>query len=509
MKFNKNIIIFGTFLFVLILLAFSVKGHKGNPIYNQTEHDKLVGGPFESTNSSSRYALVEAIVENKTFFFNNSQAQFSAADIVSYNGKIFSVFTPGVSFAALPFYILGKQIGMPQLFTYFSTILFALINLYLVTKLGRKFGAGFYEALIGGILFIFGTNALSYALTLTQHHISTTLILLALLNAISERTFVKNILFGLLYAAGLLMDIPNGLMMLPLAIYVLYRHISFSEIGNKIKLSVKLNIIALLIGLVALVSVFAWYNFQTTGSLTRFAQSIGRVDFVEEGVVQKRKESAKENPFEKKSFYNTRKQLNGFYVLFVSNERGWLYYSPIVVIGILGFIYSLRKKETKTLVILAVSIILFCFVSYASFGDPWGGWSFGSRYLIPASALICAGIGVAIQKYKKNLLFILIFLVLLVYSVSVNSLGAMTTSAIPPKVEAIELSTPIPYTYEYNLNLMEENRSSSLLYNIFFYNITSFRGYLIGYIIAVVMLIEALYIMSIVKKSNTLEYEKN
>ena len=509
MKFNKNIIIFGTFLFVLILLAFSVKGHKGNPIYNQTEHDKLVGGPFESTNSSSRYALVEAIVENKTFFFNNSQAQFSAADIVSYNGKIFSVFTPGVSFAAIPFYLAGKQIGMPQLFTYFSTILFVLINLYLVTKLGRKFGAGFYEALIGGILFIFGTNALSYAFTLTQHHISTTLILLALLNAVSERTFVKNILFGLLFAAGLLMDIPNGLMMLPLAIYVLYRHISFSEIGNKIKLSVKLNIIALLIGLVALISVFAWYNFQTTGSLARFAQSIGRVDFTKEGVVQKRKESVKIDPFEKKSYYNTRKQLNGLYILLISNERGWFYYSPIIVIGILGLIYSSRKKETKTLALLAVSIILFCFVSYASFGDPWGGWSFGSRYLIPASALVCAGIGVAIQKYKKNYIFILIFLVLLVYSVSVNSLGAMTTSAIPPKVEAVALSTHIPYTYKYNLNLMEENKSSALLYNIFFYNVTSLKGYLIIYIAAIVMLIEALYILSVVKKSNIKDYEKN
>lgn len=505
MKFNKNIIILGTFLFVLILLAFSVKGHRGNPIYNQTEHDRLVGGPFESTNSSSRYALVEAIVKNKTFFFNNAQAQFSAADIVSYNGKIFSVFTPGVSFIAIPFYLAGERIGIPQLFTYFSTILFVLINLYLVTKLGRKFGAGFYESLIGGILFIFGTNALSYAFTLTQHHISTTLILLALLNAISERTFVKNILFGLLYGAGLLMDIPNGLMMLPLAAYVLYKQVSFDEISNKIKLSVKLNFIVLLIGLIPFLSLFAWYNYQTTGSYTKFAQSIGRVDFTKEGVVEKRKESVKIDPFEKKSYYNTRKQLNGFYILLISNERGWLYYSPIVAIGMLGLIYSFRKKETKTLVLLAVSIILFCLVSYASFGDPWGGWSFGSRYLIPASALACAGIGVAIQKYKKNYIFILIFLVLLVYSVSVSSLGAMTTSAIPPKVEAVALVEPIPYTYEYNLNLMGENKSSSLFYNIFFYNATSFKSYLIGYIAAVVMLTEALYILSVVKKNNNLK----
>lgn len=480
---DKKITVFVIFIISLVLLAFSIKDQKSD-----------VGGPFETSNSRSRYALTEAIVENNSITFNQKQAQFAAPDLVGYNGKLFSVFTPGVSFVGVPFYIFGKQFGAPQIFTYLSTLFFALFNICLITKLGRKLGAGVYESLIGGILFIFGTNAFIYSLTFTQHHLSTAVILMAILNALSNRTFINNILFGMLFGAGILMDIPNGLMMLPIAVYVLYKHVSFYEESDKIKLSIKLNFVALVIGLIPFLSLFALYNYQLTGSYTKFSQSLGRADITKEGeVIQRQKESKVQNPFEKGSFYNTRKQLNGIYILLVSNERGWLYYSPIIVIGILGLIIASRKKEAKTLVNLFVAVILFCFISYASFADVWGGWSFGPRYLIPASALACTGIGIAIQKFKKNLLFFLIFIVLAIYSIFVNTLGAMTTSAIPPKAEAAALSKPIPYTYEYNLELAEMNKSSSLFYNLFFYNYYSLGEYLASFIWVVTIIILTLY----------------
>src|SRR3990167_3078930 len=95
MKNKLTIILF--FICTIFLLGMSVKGDIGNPIYFQTEKDRVVGGPFESTNSTSRYALVEAIVENGTVLFNHEQAQFSAPDLVSFDEKLFTIFTPGVS----------------------------------------------------------------------------------------------------------------------------------------------------------------------------------------------------------------------------------------------------------------------------------------------------------------------------------------------------------------------------------------------------------------------------
>ncbi|MBI2009891.1 MAG: hypothetical protein HYS86_01805 [Candidatus Chisholmbacteria bacterium] len=488
-------------LLAIALMAGVTKGHKGNPIYNQTENSKLLGGPFETTNSSSRYALVEAMAENKTFFFTDKQAAFSASDIASHNGKIFSVFTPGVSFVALPFYLLGKQVGMPQLFTYFSTAIVAILNLFLVFKLARKLGAGFYESLMGGGLFLFGTNALAYALTLTQHHLSTMFILLALLNSFSKRTWINNLGFGLLYGAGLLMDIPNGLMMLPLVGYILFKHWFWSEGAGQLLFSVKLRFLALALGLMPLLGVFAWYNYQLTGSPTTISQSLGRVDFtVDQGIIQRNKESNRADEYEQRSFYNTRSQSRGLYILLVSNERGWLYYSPMVVVGILGLIIGFRNKETRTLVALAAAVGLFCLISYTSFGDPWGGWSFGPRYLIPASAIVSAGVSVALSRFKKNVPFVVTFFALAIYGVAVNSLGAMTTSAIPPKVEAVNLPDPIPYTYEYNLGLLEQDKSSALVYNLYLYESVSFRDYWLAYISAASVIVAGLYVVSLFSK---------
>jgi len=64
--------------------------------------------------------------------------------------------------------------------------------------------------------------------------------------------------------------------------------------------------------------------------------------------------------------------------------------------------------------------------------------------------------------------FIPIFVVLAAYSIGVNVLGVMTTTQIPPKVEALNLPNPIPYTYVYNWQLMtERNLNSSLVYNLY------------------------------------------
>src|SRR5205085_877722 len=103
------------------------------------------------------------------------------------------------------------------------------------------------------------------------------------------------------------------------------------------------------------------------------------------------------------------------------------------------------NKEKRNITILILGTILINIVLYGMFDDPWGGWSFGPRYLLPAEALLVTCIGPVIQKYKQNWFFICVFLFLASYSVWVASLGALTTNAIPPKQEAMALVSPIPY----------------------------------------------------------------
>src|SRR3989344_5278847 len=145
-RFLPKTIFIATLVLVVILSAGVVKGDKGNPLFFQkeTERDARVGGPFESTNNSSRFVLTEAIVEDQTLFLNEQRARFSSPDLVKVGDKYVSIFTPGISFMAVPFYIIGKVFGLPQLFSYLLTTVLALLNLLLIAYLATKTGVSKY-----------------------------------------------------------------------------------------------------------------------------------------------------------------------------------------------------------------------------------------------------------------------------------------------------------------------------------------------------------------------------
>jgi hypothetical protein len=127
------------------------------------------------------------------------------------------------------------------------------------------------------------------------------------------------------------------------------------------------------------------------------------------------------------------------------------------------------------------------------FGDPWGGWSFGARYMIPVNALLSILVGVAFYRFVKNPIFISLFFILLIYSLSVNTIGAVTTASVPPRVEALTLPNPVPYTYEYNLLRLYNNLSSSFVYNSTFSGSISLTNYTVALIAFELFAIFSLY----------------
>lgn len=469
------------FIIILLLLTFSIKGKSGDPVWYQTAdtRDSLVGGPFESTNNTSRYVLTEAIAENQSFSFTLEQAKFAVPDVSGSNGKFFSLFSPGVSLLSLPFYYFGKLVGLPQLFSYFSVSLFAVLNVYLIYLIARKLGSGIYTALISGFLFLFGTNAYAYALSFTQHHMSTTIVLLGVLNALGKRTLLNNILLGALTGVGLLLDIPNIIFLAPIFVYILFKHFTLNNKEQKTRLSFNPNIVGIILGIIPFVLFLGFYNQTLTGSPTSIAQFVGRtedpllIDKTETVIVEDTKPNGIQLPFE------SRRLLNGFYILLISDERSWIYYSPVVLFGVGGFILLYKRKETKNVAVLCISTIGIIILTYAMFIDPWGGWSYGARYLIPAAGILAIGIAPLLDKYKRNYFFIPLFFTLAGFSIYINTLGAYTTSSIAPKVEAVNLETPIPYTYEYNFQLLEkQNLSSSLFYDLYFSKTFSSKDYI-------------------------------
>lgn len=458
------------FLGTLAILLLTYKGDASS--LDNASRNTGIGTPFEATNTSSRFALTEAIVENQSFELTEAQARFSAPDLIYVNGKFFSIFTPGISFLAIPWYMLGKYWTTPEFTTFGLNILLALFNVLLIIRLVRTLTNSWTASLFAALTFLFATNAHAYALTLTQHHGAILVVLLGIFAALRKPGWLNGIWFGILCGVGLLFDFPNLFLLLPIGLHMVGNYVPLTKSGEKVTVNFKLSIISIAIGLLPLLALYGWYNQLTVGSPTGVAQFVGRTDYFDSAEQKAERELRHANYDEWQSSlpFSTRLQLQGTHILLTSDERSWLYYSPIVLLGFLGLWYGSRNPEQKTVTYLSVFILLMNLLVYISVGDPWGGWSFGPRYLLPGAALLSIFVGVLVARWQRFLPGLLLVGYLLSTSVWISSMGALTSAHIPPKQETIALGNDLPYTWALNQRLLSQNKSSSFAFNVWLHD---------------------------------------
>lgn len=141
-----------------------------------------------------------------------------------------------------------------------------------------------------------------------------------------------------------------------------------------------------------------------------------------------------------------------------------LRFTPVLLLGFVGLFLAVKKKVQH--VGLLTAIIGFNVLLYAMWDDPYGGWAFGSRYLIPAYAIFAIFVSLLLTFWKRYDVFLLFFFALLMYSQAVNSLGALTSNSNPPKVEilALEKQTNQKQEYTYARNILELHKNYSQAY---------------------------------------------
>jgi hypothetical protein len=129
-------------------------------------------------------------------------------------------------------------------------------------------------------------------------------------------------------------------------------------------------------------------------------------------------------------------------------------------------------------------------------GDPYGGWAFGARYLIPAYAILSIYIATLLTRFGKNRLFIFIFFIVLTYSVIINTLGAVTSNSNPPQIQAASLSelthSKVSYTYMRNVNDLNGNYAKSFIFQTYARNYLSawqYYSYLAIFLLTVTSLV--------------------
>jgi glycosyltransferase involved in cell wall biosynthesis len=463
--------------FFALVLMFSLRGIAGNPTHETLNDPKWKEeGPLELSPDRGRFALTFSIVEDHSLKFSLPVARFTTPDlgITPDKRNYVSLFAPGLSFLAMPGYVLGRVFGMAQVGTFAVVALFALLNVLLIRAIAMRLGASATSASLGAFAFLFATPAFAYAVTLYQHHVSTFFILLAIYALMRWNNLWSLSLVWFLCAASIVVDNPNVFLMFPIGIFALGRVLWFEERGRG-RHALVLRPLALytLAVMFVPISLFLAFNYASHGDALKLSGTLQAVKVVGEdgrpaaSVLDKPVAEPKtEQEKTAAGFFRTRNLLNGLYTHFISPDRGIIEFAPVVLLGIFGFIWLYRNNvpfANLLLAVIGVNILL-----YSMWGDPWGGWAFGSRYLIPTYALLGIGVGLALTAHRKSEMFLIMFVILASYGLWVNSLGAVTSSRNPPQVEVLALEAVTnkeeKYTWMRNLQFLEMNRSKAFMF---------------------------------------------
>src|SRR3989344_863216 len=132
-----------TILLLLILATgvylTTIRGTIGNPVIGKDSGPLAKAtGPFESSHERAPYALLVSLVENNSLSLTKTLVDFASPDTVFTGDKYFIIFPPGISIAAIPFYLLGKSYNAAQLFTFGGMMIFAVINLVFIFLISNK-----------------------------------------------------------------------------------------------------------------------------------------------------------------------------------------------------------------------------------------------------------------------------------------------------------------------------------------------------------------------------------
>jgi hypothetical protein len=132
----------------------------------------------------------------------------------------------------------------------------------------------------------------------------------------------------------------------------------------------------------------------------------------------------KNNPLNILNLSSIKKGLN---VLLVSPDRGLFVFTPVFILSLFGYWRFFRKKNHEKMFLLYAPLLTI--LVYAMFGDPWGGWAFGARYLLPVMAIMSISLGILYSKIK-NVYFRGLVVVLAIFSTVQSVAGVMSTTAI-------------------------------------------------------------------------------
>jgi len=414
------------FIFITFLL---LKGAPGN-FFNYQEvrrvsssevvKERFLISPFEASRVRSIYFTATSIINKGTFFISKQEADTASTDSGVYKGKYLSWAPPGTALSIIPLLFFGSFLNIGQFLSFSTIALFAACSLYLIYKISTDLlKQSKEEAIFSSFIFGFATLCLPYSTTIFQHNIGVCLLLFTIFS-LSKKDFLKY-LSCLLVGLSPLIDYPLLVICSPVFIaiqFVFFRNINYKK-----------NIISILCFLTG-ISFVCFNNYLLFENPFQATNTIIQHKKFSESYLRQHEDNILEYKNDIKNIFLIEGLPEGMYKLLLDKSKGLLYFSPVLLFSIISVLKS-RKKITW----LLISIVIINILLYSTFGDPWGGWSFGPRYLLPAMAILAMFTAGSFIKIRNNLFLTILFCITLLLSILNNVAGALTTILIPKNID--------------------------------------------------------------------------
>lgn len=474
----------------IVIHGATVRGLPGNLSNLQKLGDlSREATPFESSHERAPYAEMLAIKNNHTIELSKPLADFGSPDIGTDGKRYFSFFPSGVSASILPGYLIGSFFGNGQVGAYFTMGLFTTLTMLFVFLICRQvFGLPLWASLVAPLTYAFGTTAWSYSVTIYQHAPAACFAMVMFYcvwryRQPARKPIVWAAAVWFIFGISLFFDYPNALLLFPLMLYFLLSSLTVSMVKRKrkvVRISLNSAILRAMPVFIILTLYHGYHNAHFIGHWKQIGNNLPRHILKSpeqlrleklDAVKKKETEEAKEKEVKEKRSGGIARALTedkvpvNAQILLLGIDKGLFLFSPVMILGVLGII-TLRKKQVMEKSIL-FAFVLTNILIYSSFGDPYGGWAFGPRYLIPAMAGLSVFIAIGLSQARFQILRKILFAVLYGVSSGIALAGALTTNLVPPKIEADFLKLD-HYNFMYNFELLKQNISTSYVYNAYF-----------------------------------------
>ena len=315
------------------------------------------------------------------------------------DGNYYTVYGPAVSYLAAPLVLLARalpHVGAAQLGLLLNPLLTALTAVLVLLYVQRLYGssrAGLAAALLYGLC----TIALPYTKWLYTEPLSALALFgtaWALLRYRDKGDLLSLALAGALAGLSVTSKFANGI---ALPAFLLYGGWAFWRHGRPTPRRAVLAALAFGLPLAAFLAGLGWFNYVRFGSPLSTGYAAYAMQF-------------------------TLPLWEGLYGLLVSPGKGFLLYSPILLLWPLALPAFLRRHTPEALLNLAV--IGAFLITYGLFHWWYGGTCWGPRYIVPLAPFFLVGTVPALRWLWRRWPGRIVLALLVVLSAGVQFLGA-------------------------------------------------------------------------------------